>query len=101
MQNKNVRTPGRSLWDRIWRDRSGKIVFYQAPSPWLIGWAVLAIVSVLSPSNHVASIFWWLSLGVLTIWSVIEIRGGVNYFRRGLGVFVLLMIIAGVFGVGR
>jgi hypothetical protein len=90
----------RSLWDKFWKDRHGRVVIYQHPNLWLIGFAVLAIISILSPSNKTASIFWDIGLVVLAIWSLLEIAKGVNYFRRAFGLFVLLLVVSGVFGVG-
>jgi hypothetical protein len=76
------------------------VVIYQHPNLWLIGWAVITLISVLSPSNTTANIFWNISLGILTIWSLLEIWSGVNYFRRLFGAFVLVLIVGGLFHVG-
>jgi hypothetical protein len=97
-----VSTRGRdSVWDKIWRDKHGDIVIYQHPNVWLIGWAILACISLFVPRGTNQEVFWWLSNIVLAIWALLEIFKGVNYFRRGLGLFVLLVTIAGAFGVGR
>jgi hypothetical protein len=93
------RRDNRDLWDRFWRDRHGRIVIYQTPNLWLIGWAVLAFISLFS-SNKLANIFWWASLILLAVWSLLEIFRGVNYFRRSFGVLVLLLIIAAALGLG-
>ena len=90
----------RDLWDKIWKDRHGEVVLAEIPNRWLIGWAVLAIVSLLSSSNRTANIFWWASVVVLVIWSYKEIRGGVNYFRKSLGVFALLFVVVSTIGLG-
>ena len=100
-QVRSARTRERSLWHKIWYDRRGKIVIYQNPNIWLIGWALLAFASMIAPRGNVSDIFWWASSAVLAIWSLLELFKGVNYFRRALGLFVLLLTIASVFGVGR
>src|ERR1017187_2847270 len=90
----------RSLWDKTWKDRGGKVIIFQMPNAWLIAWTVLSFISLLSSSSRTASIFWWLSVASLVVWSLLEIFRGPNYFRRGLGIFVLLVIASGIFGVG-
>jgi len=90
----------RDLWDKIWRNKQGRIVIFQMPNVWLIAWAVLTCVSLLAASHSVANTFWWLSSAVLAIWALLEIFRGANYFRRALGGFVLLMIVGGMFGIG-
>ena len=90
----------RDLWDKIWKDRDGEVVLAQIPNKWLIAWAVLAMISMLSSSNRTANIFWWLSVIFLVIWCYFEIRYGVNYFRKALGVMALLFVILSTIGLG-
>jgi hypothetical protein len=90
----------RDLWDKIWKDRHGEVVLAQIPNKWLIAWAILSMISMLSSSSKTANIFWWLSVVVLVIWAFFEIRSGVNYFRKSLGVFALLFVILATIGLG-
>ncbi|HTB49162.1 MAG TPA: hypothetical protein VK712_03710 [Verrucomicrobiae bacterium] len=90
----------RDLWDKIWRDRHGHVVVFQMPNIWLIAWVILTLISLLSPSHNTANLFWWLSTGVLVIWALLEVFRGVNYFRRGLGLVILLMTVGASFGIG-
>jgi hypothetical protein len=80
------------LWDRIWRDENGKIVIWQRPNLWLIGWAVLTTISLFI-SGRGADIFSWLAEISLIIWSLLEITKGANYFRRVLGLLVLIFAV--------
>ena len=86
------------LWDKFWKDKEGNVVVYQHPNVFLIGWLVLALSSLFT-SSKLADILWQLSLAVLAIWVLLEIFKGVNYFRRTLGVFVLLLVILAAFRV--
>lgn len=86
------------LWDKFWKDKEGNVVVYQHPNVFLIGWLVLALASLFT-SSKLADILWQLSLAVLAIWALLEIFKGVNYFRRTLGVFVLLLVILAAFRV--
>lgn len=84
----------RSLWDKIWYNEDGDIVIWQWPNIWLIGWAAINIVSLFVTSRGISKVTWWIGFLLLTIWAVLEITKGANYFRRSLGVAVLLINIA-------
>jgi hypothetical protein len=100
-RDRTARRPQQDLWDRIWRDKRGKIVIYQNPNIWLIAWAVLAFISMVVPRGKTSDIVWWASTIVLAFWALLELFRGVNYFRRALGAFILLITIAGALGLGR
>ena len=86
----------RSLWDKTWRDRRGRVVVWQMPNVWLIGWAVLTTVVALLIAGRVADVLSWLAQASLAVWCFLEIFRGVNYFRRGLGLLVLVFVIMSV-----
>jgi hypothetical protein len=90
-----------NLWDKFWYDSRGKVVVFQWPNIWLIGWVVLAFLSMVVPRGKSSDIFWWASTAVLAFWALLEIFKGVNYFRRLLGAAVLLLTIASAFNIGR
>lgn len=77
------------LWDRIWKDSSGRVVIWQMPNWWLIGWATATTVSLFF-EGHLADILAGGASVALIVWSGLEITKGVNYFRRGLGLVVLI-----------
>jgi len=79
----------RSLWDRTWKDNKGGVVVWQMPNLPLIAWAMLTVLSLLV-SGRLADIFSWLSSAALITWSLLEIFKGSNYFRRALGLVVLV-----------
>jgi len=81
-----------SLWDRIWRDHQGRVVIFQWPNAWLIAWAILAVIS-LAVSGRLADVCSWASHASLIVWAIIELTKGVNYFRRALGLVVLIFAI--------
>jgi hypothetical protein len=88
-----------NLWDRVWKDKHGNVVIWQTPNAFLIVWAVVDVASVLT-SGHVSDVLWWIGTIDLGVWSLLEIILGVNYFRRALGVLILLMVIATSFKLG-
>lgn len=70
------------LLKNVFYDQDGKLVIVQAPN-----WSgALTIFFILVK---------WRSLAAITglYWAYLEIRYGVNYFRRGLGAFVVVMIL--------
>jgi hypothetical protein len=86
--------------DKIWKDKHGKVVIYQRPNVWIIAWAVLDVVAIFAPSKHVSSLAWSIGTGVLIIWALLELVRGANYFRRALGLIVLVIAVASIFKIG-
>ena len=98
MQQRDAVYDDRDLWDKIWRNEDGDIVIWQWPNAWLIGWAVVTLISLVV-TGKVSDVFFWIGVGLLLVWSALEILKGVNYFRRALGVVVLLMEIMMIINV--
>ncbi|MDB5170654.1 MAG: hypothetical protein JWO35_348 [Candidatus Saccharibacteria bacterium] len=90
-----------NLWDRIWKDRNGKIVIFQMPNVWLLLWAALATASIFVPRGTAQDVLYWSSSALLVVWALLELFKGVNYFRRALGLVILAITIAGAVGFGR
>ncbi len=88
-----TRKHNRSLWDRTWKDSSGRVVLWQTPNAWLIGWAVLTTISLFF-SGRTSDIVSYIASAALIVWSLLEIFRGVNYYRRVLGIAVLAYAIA-------
>lgn len=83
----------RNIWDKIWRDKSGRIVVWQTPNAPLIGWAVLTFASLLFSKGHISNALTWAGEASLIVWCLLEIFKGANYFRRALGLTVLYYAI--------
>ena len=77
----------------FFRDKSGKIVLGQAPNSAIIGWAVFAALGYFT---HL-QLLGWIGTTFLLAWALMEIFQGVNYFRRLLGLTVLIYIITKLF----
>jgi hypothetical protein len=86
-------THRRSLWDRTWKDKNGRVVLWQTPNAWLIGWAVLTTVSLFF-TGRTADILSGLASAGLITWSLLEVFRGINYYRRVLGFAVLTYALA-------
>jgi hypothetical protein len=81
------------VWDKIWKDKDGSVVIWQMPNAFLIGWAVLTIICLVT-SGKTSDVFGDVADASLVVWALLEIFKGVNYFRRALGVVVLIFAIA-------
>jgi hypothetical protein len=99
LQMARARRNDQDLWDRFWKNRDGDVVIYQHPNIPLIAWLVLTIASIFL-TGTVSNVIWYIAMGALAIWALLEIWKGVNYFRRALGVIILIMTILAFFKVG-
>jgi hypothetical protein len=83
-----------TLFDRTFRDSEGKIVLAQMPNlPLLLGLAA-TFVQLILPSGKIQTGLDLVAFGALFTWAWQEIFEGVNYFRRALGMIVLVGMLA-------
>ncbi|NEQ30011.1 MAG: hypothetical protein F6K04_03260 [Leptolyngbya sp. SIO4C5] len=83
-----------TLFDRIFRDSSGDIVIAQPPNPPILTWLAATLLNLLPTSGNVQAGLEAIAFGALFTWAWMELFQGVNYFRRSLGLLVLLGAIA-------
>ncbi|MBH8565484.1 hypothetical protein I8748_25475 [Nostoc sp. CENA67] len=83
-----------TLFDKTFRDSEGKIVVAQMPNLPLIVWAVTTILTLIFTTGKINTVLEVLSNGSLFTWAWLELFEGVNYFRRALGLAVLIAILA-------
>lgn len=82
-----------SFIDKFFRDSNGRIVIVQwpnAPLLFFFGAKLLAHVAKATAWRASFLIVAYLSLAT---WSLLEIFSGVNYFRRALGLVVLIICV--------
>lgn len=81
-----------SLFDRIFRTRSGEIVIAQVPNAPLVVVMVAFLVQLFTTGlvSKIANITFVVAA---VVWAGWELISGVTWFRRGLGAAVLLAII--------
>lgn len=90
----NVKAKETTLFDRTFRDSEGNIVIFQMPNlPVLVGLATSALQFIL-PSGKLQTGADLIAFGALFTWAWQELFEGVNYFRRALGLIVLVSIVA-------
>jgi len=89
-----VEAKGNTLVDRIFRDSQGNIVIAQPPNLPILLALSATILEFLVPDGKLAIAFDLVAFGAWFTWSWLEIFQGVNYFRRGLGLLVLVGLFA-------
>lgn len=75
--------------EKLFKDKDGRVVLWQAPNVYLWGWVLFAVVSHLTVHklHDLTSDF---SAGFIIIWAFLELWSGASWFRRVLGVIVLI-----------
>lgn len=82
------------MLDKIFRDRDGKVVLAQMPNLPLIVWIVASLLRLIFTTGKVNIGLEAIAFGSLFTWAWEELFQGVNYFRRALGLLVLVGLIA-------
>ncbi|WP_071187275.1 hypothetical protein [Trichormus sp. NMC-1] len=83
-----------TLFDQVFRDNEGQIVIAQMPNLPLIVWIVASLLKILFTTGKINLGLDLLAFGSLFTWAWEELFQGVNYFRRALGLLVLVGLIA-------
>lgn len=86
-----------SFIDSTFKDKDGKWAIVQPPNWPIIFWAFFKVLGYLHISSNFKNGFEFLSTSFLFLWAYLELTSGVNYFRRVLGLAVLLGIIVSHF----
>jgi type IV secretory pathway VirB2 component (pilin) len=81
-------------FDRFFRDKNGNIVIGQPPNPPIFVWAIASVLQLIFKTGPIHTGLDVIALVAIVIWSLAEIFQGVNYFRRSLGLVVLIATIA-------
>lgn len=87
----------RRLVSNFIRDKNSNIAMWQFPNLPLFGWFIFMILAYLTPSEFFKTGLTDLSRAFLFVWSYLEIAQGSSYFRRLLGVIIILVILVGIF----
>ena len=83
-----------SLFDRTFRDGDGNIVLAQMPNLPILVWFAATLLKLVVTSGNVHAGLEAIAFGSLFTWAWQELFQGVNYFRRALGLIVLVSAIA-------
>ena len=79
--------------NQIFRDQEGKFVLAQMPNLPLITWIVASLLKIIFTTGKINIALEALAFGSLFTWAWEELFQGVNYFRKTLGLLVLIALI--------
>ncbi len=83
-----------SLFDKTFRDSEGNIVLAQMPNLPILVWIAATLLKLIPISGSIYTVLDAIAFGSLFTWAWQEVFQGVNYFRRALGLVVLIGTIA-------
>jgi hypothetical protein len=81
----------------FFKDKDGNVVIWQWPNLPLASWIIFKLLSMVFKTGHVKTGFESLSMAALFTWAYLEITSGSSYFRRVLGVVIIIGLIFGYF----
>lgn len=82
-----------TLFDKIFRDSDGNIVVAQMPNLPIILWVTASLLKLVFTTGEINTALDALAFGSLFTWAWLELFQGVNYFRRALGLGVLIAVM--------
>jgi len=84
----------RSAWqDKAFKDKNGRTTLWQSPNLALLTWAIAVVASKIITGGKPHQILVLVAFGAIFTWAWLEIFSGVNYFRRAVGLIVLILSI--------
>jgi hypothetical protein len=81
-------------FDKIFHDDRGNLVVIQPPNLPILVWVTTTLLKLVFQSGSIYLGLDTIAFGSLFTWAWLELFDGVNYFRRGLGLVVLIGAIA-------
>ena len=79
--------------DKFFKDSEGKVVLVQSPNWSIIGWFSSKLIGYIHLPTQYHNGFVFLETAFLFAWAGSELFTGANYFRRALGLLVLIFIV--------
>ncbi len=83
-----------TLLDRTFRDSEGNIVIAQKPNLPILVWGTASLLQFVGLDGKFQTLLELIAFGSLFTWAWLELFQGVNYFRRSLGLIVLVGMLA-------
>jgi hypothetical protein len=82
-----------TLFNKVFRDSEGKIVLAQMPNLPIIVWVAATVLKLIFTTGKINIGLEVIAFGSLFTWAWEELFQGINYFRRALGLLVLVSLI--------
>ena len=83
-----------TFFNQVFRDDEGKIVLGQPPNLPIIVWIGATLLKMIFATGQINTGLELIAFGTLFTWAWEELFQGVNYFRRALGLIVLVGLLA-------
>jgi hypothetical protein len=80
--------------NKVFQDSEGKTILVQLPNLTITVWAVASLLKLILTTGKINLGLDVVAFGSLFTWAWEEIFQGVNYFRRALGLLVIIGVIA-------
>ncbi|HSX53300.1 MAG TPA: hypothetical protein VLF90_02945 [Patescibacteria group bacterium] len=93
MSHPRPRRRPQSFSQRFWEDGQGNVVVWQTPNRFLYTWIVTTVIGWFLPFGWFERFVSLVSLVAIVIWAILEAWKGINYFRRLLGILVLVALL--------
>jgi hypothetical protein len=82
----------KTLLDKCFRDEDNRVVLVQQPNVLILVWIISTLLEKIA-SGNLEKLCSLVSFGALFAWAWLEIFQGVNYFRRALGILILVLTL--------
>lgn len=82
-----------NLFARTFLDANGDLAIAQLPNLPIIVWLAATLLKLVIKSGQTYLVLDTIAFGSLFTWAWLELSQGVNYFRQGLGLIVLIWMI--------
>jgi hypothetical protein len=79
-----------TLLDRVFRNSEGQIIIIQIPNLPILIWTLASLLKLVFTTGRINLGLEMLAFASLFSWAWGELFEGVNYFRRGLGLLVII-----------
>lgn len=79
--------------DTFFKDKHGHIVIWQTPNLPLTTWLICMLAAKFFAYGQIHNGLAVVAFGALFTWAWLEISSGASYFRRAVGIAVLLSIV--------
>jgi hypothetical protein len=81
-----------TLLDRVFRNSEGKIIIIQQPNTPIFIWTLASLLKLFFTTGIINLGLEMIAFASLFSWAWGELLAGVNYFRRGLGLLVIIAL---------
>ncbi len=81
------------IFDRFFKNKEGRVVLFQAPNVPIVIWVLSIVLNRIIKDQDISRYLGYIGFGALIFWAGLEIVYGASYFRRTLGLVILLVAI--------